>query len=79
MASDQTIWDYAKANGFVIVSADSDFVDLALDRGARPKVIQLEKCNYWTARVEDLIRRNAVRITELEQSSRALLIIRNTS
>ena len=27
--SDETIWKYARANGFTIVTADSDFLDLA--------------------------------------------------
>jgi predicted nuclease of predicted toxin-antitoxin system len=43
--SDQTIWDYARTNGFTIVTADSDFLDLAKDRGAPPKVVRLENCN----------------------------------
>jgi predicted nuclease of predicted toxin-antitoxin system len=76
--SDQTIWDYARTNGFIIVTADSDFLYFAKDRGAPPKVVLLENCNYRTSRVEDLLRRHAVRIAELEQSSRVVLIIRNT-
>ena len=75
--SDETIWQFARANGFVIVTADSDFLGLVEQRGAPPKVIRLENCNYKTAIVEDLLRRNAVRITELEQSAKAVLIIRN--
>ena len=76
--SDETIWNYARTNSFIIVTADSDFLDLAEDRGAPPKVVWLENCNYKTPRVEDLLRRDAVRIAELEQSSRPVLIIRNT-
>mgnify|MGYP001614420471 FL=1 len=77
--SDETIWEYARNNGFVIVTADSDFVELADQRGAPPKVVRLENCNYRTALVEDLLRRNAVRIAELEHSARTVLIIRNTA
>lgn len=67
----------AKDNGFAIVTADADFLNLANERGAPPKVVRLENCNYRTSRVEELLRRNAVRITELERSSRAVLIVRN--
>jgi predicted nuclease of predicted toxin-antitoxin system len=74
---DEVIWEYAKSHGLVIVTADSDFLALAEERGSPPKVVRLEKCNYRTARVEDLLRRNAVRISELEQSPRAVLTIRN--
>jgi predicted nuclease of predicted toxin-antitoxin system len=77
--SDYAIWEYAKSNGFVIVTADSDFLDLAGERGAPPKVVRLENCNYKTVRVEELLRRNAVRIAELENSIRPVLIIRNTA
>jgi predicted nuclease of predicted toxin-antitoxin system len=76
--SDEAIWEYARNNGFVIVTADSDFLGLAEERGTPPKVVRLDNCNYRTARVEDLLRRNAVRISELEHSRRAVLTIRNT-
>ena len=77
--SDQTIWDYARTNDFIIVTADSDFLELAKDRGAPPRVVLIENCNYRTSRVEDLLRRHAIRIAELEQSSRTVLIVRNTA
>jgi predicted nuclease of predicted toxin-antitoxin system len=59
------------------VTADSDFLDLAEERGAPPKVVRLENCNYKTSLVEKLIRQNAVRIAELERSARPVLIVRN--
>jgi predicted nuclease of predicted toxin-antitoxin system len=69
--------EYAKVNGFTIMTADSDFLDLAGSRGTPPKVIRLENCNYRTAQVEDLLRQLAVWIAELEPSSRATLVIRS--
>jgi predicted nuclease of predicted toxin-antitoxin system len=77
--SDQTIWEYAKDNGFVIVTADADFLDLAEQGGSPPKIVRLENCNYKTAHVGELLRRNALRIAELEHSSRTVLIIRNVA
>ena len=38
-ASDETIWKFAQAERFMIVSKDDDFRALALVRGAPPKVI----------------------------------------
>ena len=32
--SDHEVWEYAKHGGFLLVSADSDFYELANDRGA---------------------------------------------
>lgn len=74
---DEKVWEYARANGFVIVTADVDFIRLLEERGAPPKVIRLENCNYRTRSVEELLRRNALRITEMEHSERKLLILRN--
>ncbi len=71
------IWQYAKAHRLTIVSADSDFFDLGKSRGAPPKLVRLENCNDRTSRVEDLLRRNAVRLAELEHSDQAVLTIRN--
>jgi predicted nuclease of predicted toxin-antitoxin system len=75
---DELIWEYAEANNFTIVTADSDFLSLALAHGAPPRVVRLENCNYRTAKVEQLLRQHTIRISELEQSARATLIIRNT-
>jgi predicted nuclease of predicted toxin-antitoxin system len=61
----------------VLVTADSDFLDLASTRGAPPKLVRLENCNYPTSRAEALLRRYAVAIADLEYSDRDVLIIRN--
>lgn len=76
-SSDITIWEYAEVNGLTIVTADSDFLELAKSRGAPPGVVLLENCNYRTSCVEDLLRRNAVRIAELEYADKQILVIRN--
>jgi predicted nuclease of predicted toxin-antitoxin system len=77
--TDESIWRYAELRGFTIVTADSDFLNLADSRGTPPKVVHLGNCNYRTNQVEKLLRRHAILITELEQSSRRTLIIRNTA
>ena len=38
-ADDSEIWEYAKTNGYAIVSKDSDFQQRSLLRGAPPKFI----------------------------------------
>jgi len=42
-SDDLTVWRYARENGFVIVTKDSDFHELSLIYGCPPKVIWL-KC-----------------------------------
>lgn len=76
---DQRIWEYARVNEFTIITADSDFLDIAQSQGAPPKVVRIENCDYRTSEVEHLLRRYGISIVEMEQSSRSILVIRRTS
>jgi predicted nuclease of predicted toxin-antitoxin system len=38
---DAAIWEFAKQNGFAIVTADADFVHIADMHGAPPQIIRL--------------------------------------
>lgn len=55
-ADDRQIWLHARANGFVLVSQDSDFADMAALYGPPPKVIWLRCGNQPTGVVEKLLR-----------------------
>ena len=44
-ATDETIWDYARANQLTIVSKDSDFYQRSLFYGSPPKFIWLRSGN----------------------------------
>jgi predicted nuclease of predicted toxin-antitoxin system len=52
-ADDRAVWDYAGANGFVLVSQDADFAEMATLFGPPPKVIWLRGGNRPTAAVEE--------------------------
>jgi predicted nuclease of predicted toxin-antitoxin system len=67
------IWEYAKANGFTILTADSDFLKLAWQRGTPPKVIRIERCDFKTVIVERLLRGNAIRLAQFEESDQGTL------
>jgi predicted nuclease of predicted toxin-antitoxin system len=76
-AQDFQVWQFAKANGFGIVTADADFYELATTIGPPPKVIWLRGCDYPTGMAATLLRSQAIRITEfLEDPERAVLILR---
>jgi predicted nuclease of predicted toxin-antitoxin system len=45
-ANDAAVWNFTRANGFSIVTADGDFYDLAVSQGPPPKVIWLRGCDY---------------------------------
>jgi predicted nuclease of predicted toxin-antitoxin system len=74
--SDESIWQFARKNGFVILTCDADFVVLAQRYGQPPKVIRLESMNYRTRTAAELIRTNAVLIAKFEQDDRATLSLR---
>jgi predicted nuclease of predicted toxin-antitoxin system len=55
-ADDQAIWRFAATNGFILVSLDADFAEMAALRGSPPKVIWLRRGNPTTAEVEQMLR-----------------------
>jgi predicted nuclease of predicted toxin-antitoxin system len=61
---DREIWEFAKARGFVIVSTDSDFYELATTIGPPPKVVWLRRWTHPTGDAERVLRREVIRITE---------------
>jgi predicted nuclease of predicted toxin-antitoxin system len=65
---DISIWEYAKANEFTIVTADSDFFELATSAGPPPKVIWLRRWIHPTRDAEALLRREAIRISEFHEA-----------
>ena len=74
---DAHVWEHAKTRGFVIVTADADFHELAMTFGPPPKVVWLRGCDYPTAVAEYLIRRAAVRLAAFsEDSEQSVLILR---
>jgi predicted nuclease of predicted toxin-antitoxin system len=63
-APDSTIWEFAKANELVIVTADADFFDSVAALGSPPKVIWLRRWIHPTRDAEALLRQQAIRIAE---------------
>ena len=55
-ASDAEIWRFAKENGFVIVSKDSDFQQRSLLLGFPPKFIWIRAGNCPVKPIEQLLR-----------------------
>jgi predicted nuclease of predicted toxin-antitoxin system len=53
---DSAIWQYAKENGFAIVSKDSDFQERSVLRGSPPKIIWLRVANCTTSEIDNLLR-----------------------
>lgn len=76
-ASDPFIFDWAgKAEFAAVVSTDRDFVDLAERHGPPPKVIRIERCDFPAKVIEQLLRREALRIHDFLKSDRAVLLLK---
>lgn len=54
-SDDITIWDYAKTNGFHILTKDNDFDEWGVLKGCPPKVIHLLCGNQTTLFILNLI------------------------
>jgi predicted nuclease of predicted toxin-antitoxin system len=74
---DGIIWEYAKANDFVIVSKDSDFHQRSLLYGHPPKFIYLRIGNSPTSKIVRILRDNFDTISQfgdIESESILLLV-----
>lgn len=74
-ADDRTVWNYAAANGFALVTLDADFAERAALAGSPPKILWLRCGNQPTAAIEGLLRRHADAILLFELDTAACLEI----
>ena len=72
--SDSDLWWYAKGHGYILVTKDEDIPELAVLRGAPPKVVWLRLGNCKTAAVERLLRRNVLRIQQFEDDDERVVL-----
>jgi len=70
-AGDGEIWEFARRNGFAIVTLDADFSDIAAVRGAPPRIVWLRCGNQPTSAVERLLRANAALIAQFAEDDDA--------
>ncbi len=54
-ASDLEVWNYARQNGYCLVSKDSDFNELLVSKGFPPKLIWIRLGNCTTAEIATLL------------------------
>ena len=73
--TDEEIWDYARVNGFAIISKDKDFYQRALFYGSPPKFIWLRLGNCTRDELLALIQRHATDILAFENSTEFVLIL----
>jgi predicted nuclease of predicted toxin-antitoxin system len=74
-AEDRQLWDHARANGFAIVSKDTDFRERSYVEGFPPKIIWLDVGNAGTVAIAELLRRERERIELFDKQDEASLLI----
>ena len=70
-ADDPVVWEYAKNNGLMIVSKDSDMHQRSFVFGYPPKVVWVRLGNCSTSDVERLLRRHFASIKAFDEDINA--------
>jgi predicted nuclease of predicted toxin-antitoxin system len=74
-ADDHTVWEYACAHGFAIVSKDEDFHQLSFLYGPPPKVVWVRLGNCTTADIEQALRHHHTDLLNFDAEEGAFLIV----
>lgn len=69
---DRKIWEFAKANGYVVVTFDADFCDLAKLYGSPPKIVWLRTGNTTSDYIARLLLIRADVIQEFVENPKYL-------
>jgi predicted nuclease of predicted toxin-antitoxin system len=72
---DQAIWEYARDNGFTLVSKDDDFYQRSLSLGAPPKLVWLRVGNCTRSQLLDLLLKHEHEVRALESASESALLL----
>ena len=74
--ADAAVWNYARENGYTIVSKDNDFRQRAFLLGAPPKIVWLSVGNAGTMRIAALLRAGSERLRQFDiDPDESLLVI----
>ncbi len=74
-ATDETVWTYAREQGFTIVTKDSDFHERSVVSGSPPKVVWIRRGNCSTTMIQDILRRHAAEIEMLANDTGASYLV----
>ena len=72
---DIAVWQYARTNGYTIVSKDNDFRQLAFLHGSPPKVIWLAVGNAGTKTILQLLLERAAIVKEFHSTKDESLLV----
>lgn len=70
-ADDLRLWKFAKEENYIIVSKDSDFLQLSFLYGPPPKAIWISRGNCTTSEIEEILENHKQDIEDFSTSSEA--------
>ena len=68
-AKDEDIWNYAKENGYIIITKDNDFLDLLELKGFPPKVVLIKTGNNSSKILSELLIGAKAKIEDLDNNN----------
>lgn len=74
-ALDDEVWNYARENGFTVVTKDADYHERSLIGGYPPKVVWVRLGNVTTAQIERALREQAEAIRRLEEDKELAVLV----
>ena len=74
-SSDLEVWNFARAQGFTVVSKDWDFQQLSFVHGAPPKVVWIRRGNCSVRSMERLLVSSTDAITRFGDDQEASLLV----
>lgn len=78
-ADDITIWNYAKANNFIILTKDNDFDERSQLLGCPPKIVHLICGNKSTEKILDLLILNKTELLLFGESDEENCVLKLSS
>ena len=76
-SSDAQVWDYARVNGYTIVTQDADYGDLSAIAGFPPGVVWIRRGNCSTSEIETLLHthREAIDALAVDPGAGILIVL----
>jgi predicted nuclease of predicted toxin-antitoxin system len=65
---DYEVWQYARENGFVLVSRDSDMNEFGMLHGFPPYIVWIRRGNCSTDEIAEILRKNTSSILDMPNS-----------
>jgi len=72
---DEEVWEFARDNGFTLVSKDSDFHQMSFVRGYPPKVVWMRLGNCSVAELEAVLTASIALIREFVESKQESVLL----